>query len=336
MLGMPSQLVSVILPVHNEAENLRILLPALSDSLEALGVAYEIVIVDDGSTDDTATFLAKLNRPQLQVVQLRRNAGQTAALMAGIRFSRGDILVFMDGDLQNDPADIGQLLGKLEEGFDVVSGWRTHRQDAPVRRNVLSRIANKLISVVSGIHLHDYGCSLKAYRRSALEGVHLYGEMHRFIPIYAYWNGARVTEIPVKHHARRYGVSKYGLERIPKVILDLLVVVFLHRFGQRPMYVFGSVGLLSVGIGLMAGAAAVYYKFFGNKSFIETPLPLLFVMAVITGAMCFLMGLLAELLVRTYYESQQKATYIVSTASALKTNGCSSVPELKETGAHRL
>lgn len=336
MLGMPSQLVSVILPVHNEAENLRILLPALSDSLETLGVAYEIVVVDDGSTDDTATFLAELNRPQLQVVQLRRNAGQTAALMAGIRFSRGEILVSMDGDLQNDPADIGQLLEKLEEGFDVVSGWRTHRQDAPIRRNILSRIANKLISAVSGIHLHDYGCSLKAYRRSALEGVHLYGEMHRFIPIYAYWNGARVTEVPVKHHARRYGVSKYGLERIPKVILDLLVVVFLHRFGQRPMYVFGSVGLLSVGIGFMAGAAAVYYKLFGNKSFIETPLPLLFVMAVITGAMCFLMGLLAELLVRTYYESQQKATYIVSTASAIKTNGGSSAPELKETGAHRL
>jgi dolichol-phosphate mannosyltransferase len=287
------------------------------------------VIVDDGSTDATGTFLAQVNRPQLKAVRLRRKSGQTAALMAGIQFSRGDVLVSMDGDLQNDPADIAQLLEKLGQGFDVVSGWRTNRQDAPLRRNILSRMANKLISLVSGIYLHDYGCSLKAYRRNALEGVHLYGEMHRFIPIYAYWNGARVTEVPVKHHPRRCGVSKYGLERIPKVILDLLVVVFLHRFGQRPMYVFGSVGLLSVGVGFIAGAAAVYYKFFGSKTFIETPLPLLCVMSVITGVMCFLMGLLAELLVRTYYESQNKATYSVSTPSAAQTEG-----DLRESEVH--
>jgi len=236
--------------------------------------------------------------------------------MAGIRSARGDVLISMDGDLQNDPADIPELLAKLNEGFDVVSGWRRNRRDAPIRRNMLSRAANKFISAVSGIHLHDYGCALKAYRRSALEGVQLYGEMHRFIPIYAYWNGARVTEIPVKHQPRRHGVSHYGLKRIPKVILDLVVVIFLHRFGQRPMYVFGSVGLLSIAVGLMAGGAALYYKFFGHKSFIETPLPLLFVMAIITGAMCFLMGLLAELLVRTYYESQNKTTYAISASSA--------------------
>jgi glycosyltransferase involved in cell wall biosynthesis len=336
MFRMPSpQLVSVILPVYDEAENLRVLLPALWDALGALGIAYEIVIVDDGSTDDTAKVLAELNRPQLRVVRLRRNSGQTAALMAGIRFSRGDVLVSIDGDLQNDPTDIGHLLRKLDEGFDVVSGWRKHRQDAAIRRNILSRIANKVISIVSGIHLHDYGCSLKAYRRNALEGVHLYGEMHRFIPIYAYWNGARVTEIPVKHHPRRFGVSKYGLERIPKVLFDLLVVVFLHRFGQRPMYVFGSVGLLSFAVGLIAGAAALYYKFFGNKSFIETPLPLLFVMAMITGAMCFLMGLLAELLVRTYYESQQKPTYSVSTASTAETTAGPTVSELQDAQVQR-
>lgn len=312
---MRSQLVSVILPVYNEAENLRTLLPDLFVNLEALAGGYEIVVVDDGSADDTATVLRELNRPQLRVIRLRRNSGQTAALMAGIRFSKGGVLVSMDGDLQNDPADIPELLAKLNEGFDVVSGWRKNRRDAPIRRNMLSRAANKFISAVSGIHLHDYGCALKAYRRSALEGVHLYGEMHRFIPIYAYWNGARVAEIPVKHHPRRHGVSHYGLKRIPKVILDLVVVIFLHRFGQRPMYVFGSVGLLSMIVGVIAGMAALYYKFFGNKSFIETPLPLLFVMAVITGAMCFLMGLLAELLVRTYYESQNKMTYAISTSS---------------------
>jgi len=310
------ELISIILPVYNEAENLTLLLPALSQTLDTLDLNYEIVVVDDGSNDETARTLREMTNLHLRVVRLRRNSGQTAALMAGIRFSRGEVLISMDGDLQNDPADIAPILAKLNEGFDVVSGWRMNRQDARIRRNLLSRLANKLISVVSGVHLHDYGCSLKAYRRSALEGVQLYGEMHRFIPIYAYWNGARVTEVPVKHRPRYRGVSKYGLERIPKVILDLLVVVFLHRFGQRPMYVFGSVGLLSIGVGVVAGGAAVYYKFFGNKSFIETPLPLLFVMAMITGAMCFLLGLLAELLVRTYYESQQKTTYTISAISA--------------------
>ena len=308
---MNTGLVSVILPVHNEAENLRLLLPKLSATLRELAVPYEIVVVDDGSTDDTAEVLSGSPESGIRPVQLRRNTGQTAALMAGIRSAKGDVLVVMDGDLQNDPADIPQLLAKLSEGYDVVSGWRTERQDAPVRRNLLSRAANRLISIVSGVRLHDYGCSLKAYRRSALEGVRLYGEMHRFIPIYAYWNGARVAELPVRHHPRRHGASHYGLQRIPKVFLDLVVVVFLHRFGQRPMYIFGGVGLLSMAVGAIAGTAAVYYKYFGGKSFIETPLPLMFVMAVITGAMCFLMGLLAELLVRTYYESQNKPTYII-------------------------
>jgi glycosyltransferase involved in cell wall biosynthesis len=308
---MPTSLVSVVLPVHNEAENLRLLLPSLFQQLEELAQKYEVVIVDDGSTDQTAELLEELARPNLRVIRLRRNAGQTAALMAGFQLSRGDVLVSMDGDCQNDPADIARLLAKLDESFDVVSGWRKHRVDSPLQRNLLSRLANRLISEISGIHLHDYGCSLKAYRRSALEGVRLYGEMHRFIPIYAYWNGARVTEIPVSHHPRKFGVSHYGLRRIPKVGLDLLVVMFLQRFGQRPMYVFGGVGLVSMLIGLIAGGAAVYYKFFGNKSFIETTLPLLFVMSFITGAMCLLMGLLAELLVRTYYESQDKKTYSV-------------------------
>ena len=308
---MTAGLVSVILPVHNEAENLRLLLPTLFETLGRLGRPFEVIVVNDGSIDRTATVLHEFARAELHPIHLQRNSGQTAALMAGIRSANGEILISIDGDLQNDPSDIPQLLAKLDEGFDVVSGWRKERQDSPVRRNLLSRIANRFISAVSGVHLHDYGCSLKAYRRGALEGVQLYGEMHRFIPIYAYWNGARVTEVPVRHHQRRHGSSHYGLKRIPKVFLDLVVVVFLHRFGQRPMYVFGGVGLLSMAVGAIAGAAAVYYKYFGRKSFIETPLPLLFVMAVITGAMCFLMGLLAELLVRTYYESQNKPTYII-------------------------
>src|SRR5947208_10790443 len=310
------ELVSVIVPVFNEADNLKELLPALFRSLEGLGLSHEVIVVDDGSIDQTGEIVRQLARPQLRLVQLRRNAGQTAALMAGIRFSKGDILVSMDGDLQNDPADIPQLLAKLDQGYDLVSGWRKNRQDAPLRRNLPSRLANRLISAVSGVHLHDYGCTLKAYRRQALQGVNLYGEMHRFIPIYAYSNGARVTEIPVRHHARRHGVSHYNLQRIPKVLFDLLVVVFLHRFAQRPMYIFGWVGLINFGIGVIAGSAALYYKFFGHEAFIKTPLPLLFVMTFITGAICFLMGLLAELLMRTYYESQNKTTYMISNDGA--------------------
>jgi len=321
-------LVSVIVPVFNEADNLKELLPALFRSLEGLGLSHEVIVVDDGSIDQTGEIVRQLARPQLRLVQLRRNAGQTAALMAGIRFSKGDILVSMDGDLQNDPTDIPQLLAKLDQGYDLVSGWRQNRQDAPLRRNLPSWVANRLISAVSGVHLHDYGCTLKAYRRQALQGVQLYGEMHRFIPIYAYWNGARVTEIPVTHHARRHGVSHYNLIRIPKVLLDLFVVVFLHRFGRRPMHVFGAVGLINIGIGVIAGGAALYYKLFTHESFIRTPLPLLFVMGFITGAMCFLMGLLAELLVRTYHESQNKATYTISSAEAEQGgNGLSSASE---------
>jgi dolichol-phosphate mannosyltransferase len=310
------ELLSVILPVFNEAHNLKELLPALFRSLEGLDLSYEVLVVDDGSTDETAELIQQFARPQLRLIQLRRNAGQTAALMAGIRFSKGDILISMDGDFQNDPADIPHLLAKLDQGYDLVSGWRQRRKDAAIRRKLPSSLANRLISAVSGIHLHDYGCTLKAYRRQALQGVQLYGEMHRFIPIYAYWNGARVTEIPVRHHARRHGVSHYNLKRIPKVLFDLLVVVFLHRFAQRPMYIFGGVGLISIGVGVIAGGAALYYKIFGHEAFIKTPLPLLFVMAFITGAMCFLMGLLAELLVRTYYESQNKPTYMISFAGA--------------------
>jgi len=322
------ELLSVILPVFNEAHNLKELLPALFRSLEDLGLSYEVIVVDDGSSDQTGEIVRQLARPQLRLIQLRRNAGQTAALMAGIRFSRGDILITMDGDFQNDPADIPKLLAKLDEGYDLVSGWRQQRKDAALQRNLPSSLANRLISAVSGIYLHDYGCTLKAYRRQALQGVQLYGEMHRFIPIYAYWNGARVTEIPVRHHARRHGISNYSLIRIPKVLFDLLVVVFLHRFAQRPMYVFGGVGLINFGVGVIAGSAALYYKFVDHEAFIKTPLPLLFVMAFITGLMCFLMGLLAELLVRTYYESQNKATYTISYSGAAEGgNGLSRASE---------
>ena len=239
-------------------------------------------------------------------------------MQAGFTHARGDIIVAMDGDLQNDPADIGRVIAKLDEGYDLVSGWRKDRQDHPIKRNFLSRVANGLISRTTGVRLHDYGCSLKAYRREVLEGIALYGEMHRFIPVYAYWNGARIGEVTVTHHARVHGVSKYGLERVIKVLFDLGVVLFLHRYAQKPIYVFGLCGLASWAFSAIATLAAVAYKVLGEKSFIQTPLPLIAVTMFFTGVICFLMGLLAELSIRIYHESQDKTTYVVASRDNLR------------------
>jgi len=225
------------------------------------------------------------------------------------------VIVTLDSDLQNDPVDIGALLAKLDEGFDVVSGWRQHRQDAAIRRNMVSRVANRLISKVTGVHLHDYGCTLKAYRREVLSGARLYGEMHRFIPIYAAQQGARVTEIPVTHHARQFGQSKYGLERVMKVILDLMVVSFLSRFFARPMYVFGGFGLVSLSVSFLCFIWMLVLKLGWGVSFILTPLPVLVSMTFLVGIMGLLMGLLAEVLVRTYFESQDRKSYVVASVT---------------------
>jgi glycosyltransferase involved in cell wall biosynthesis len=319
-------MISVTVPIYNEVESIRPLYATVSAVLNDLGRPWELILVNDGSTDGSAAALDKLAEADanVKVVHLRRNFGQTAAMMAGIDFARGEIIIPMDGDLQNDPADIPNLLAKLDEGYDVVSGWRKGRQDAKLTRNFPSWLANRVISAISGVHLHDYGCSLKAYHRSVIKEVKLYGEMHRFIPIYASWHGARVTEIPVKHHARRYGSSKYGLERTVKVILDLIVVKFLATFAQKPMYVFGGIGLLSLAISGASGIWALWLKFVHDISFVQTPLPLLFVMTGITGAMCILMGLLAELLTRTYHESQDKPIY--SVGQTRNVDGASVVP----------
>jgi len=306
-------MISVIIPIFNERENIFLLYQKLVAELPLLQREFEVILINDGSKDGSEELLfevaSKDNR--FKVVNLRRNYGQTAAMMAGIDYARGEIIVPMDGDLQNDPADVKRLIEKLDEGYEVVSGWRKERQDAALRRNFPSRLANKLISWISGVHLHDYGCSLKAYHRDVIKGVKLYGEMHRFIPIYASWLGARVTEMPVKHHPRIHGQSKYGLERIVKVILDMLVVKFLAKYATKPIYVFGGFGVLSIGVSFMSGFYAVYLKFFENTAFIQTPLPLLVVMAFITGVMSILMGLLAELVMRTYFESQNKSVYLV-------------------------
>jgi dolichol-phosphate mannosyltransferase len=254
---------------------------------------------------------ASTNIPQLKVIDFRRNYGQTAAIMAGIDYASGEIIITIDADLQNDPADIPILLAKLDEGFDVVSGWRHLRKDQALRRNFPSRIANKTISWISGIHLKDYGCTLKAYRRDVLKDVRLYGEMHRFIPIYASWMGARTTEIPVRHHPRRFGSSKYGLERIAKVILDLMVVKFLDRNFVKPIYVFGGFGLFTLALSFLSAAAMFYLKYIKGLSMILTPLPLLTALTFLVGFMSLLMGLLAEMLARTYFESQGRSAYRV-------------------------
>ena len=245
------------------------------------------------------------------MLNLARNYGQTAAMMAGIDHASGRIIVPIDADRQNDPNDIPRLLDELEKGYDVVSGWRKDRKDARFRRNLVSRLANRLISRLSGVYLHDYGCSLKAYRREVLQDVRLYGEMHRFIPIYASWQGGRVTELPVKHHARVAGSSKYGLGRVLKVMLDILVVKFLDRHLTKPIYIFGGAGLVFLAIAFLSGFYALWLKIVEGVSFISTPLPLLVTLTFITGVMSMLMGLLAEMLVRTYYESQGKKTYVV-------------------------
>lgn len=274
-------------------------------------------MVNDGSTDGSAEQLDQIAArfPRIRVLHFSRNYGQTAALMAGLDHARGEIIVPMDGDLQNDPDDIGRLLNKLDEGYDVVSGWRVKRQDNALKRNLPSRVANRLISWVSGVPLHDYGCSLKAYRRSVLDGVKLYGEMHRFVPIYAAWNGARVTELAVTHHARLHGKSKYGLERVFKVLLDLLVVKFLFKYASKPIYLFGGFGLVCLFASFGAGVWAVALKYFWATSFIQTPLPLLAVFLTVTGILSFLMGLLAEMLNRTYHESQSKSVYRIERVS---------------------
>jgi glycosyltransferase involved in cell wall biosynthesis len=313
-------MISVVIPLRNEESNVPLLVGKLTEALGVLGRDYEVLFINDGSTDATAARLreACAADKRLKAIHFRRNCGQTAAMQAGFTHARGTVIVAMDGDLQNDPADIGKLVAKLDEGFDLVSGWRKDRQDHPLKRNFLSRAANGLISRTTGVHLHDYGCSLKAYRREVLDGVSLYGEMHRFIPVYAYWNGARIAEVPVLHHARLHGASNYGLERVVKVILDLGVVLFLHRYARKPIYVFGLCGLFSWAISAAAGLAAVLYKLLGEKSFIQTPLPLIAVTMFFTGIICLLLGLLAELSIRTYYESQGKPTYVIASRDNLE------------------
>ncbi len=314
-------MISIIVPIYNEQENIPILYGQLVKVMDKVGQPYEVIFVNDGSSDESPGILDAISDKdsRAKVLHFGRNFGQTAAFMAGFDTAKGKIIIPIDGDLQNDPEDIPALLAKLDEGYDVVSGWRKDRKDASIRRNFLSKVANKLISFVTGVRLHDYGCTLKAYRSDLIKSVRIYGEMHRFIPIFVSWHGGRVTEIPVKHHPRVHGQSKYGLERIFKVILDLLVVQFLARYNTKPIYVFGGFGIFSIIVSFFTFLYAVYLKIFGIKDFVETPLLLLVTLTFIMGTMFILMGIIAEMLVRIYYETPDKTSYYIKETRNLDT-----------------
>ena len=304
--------VSIVVPIHNEYENLPRLLEAISATLITANIRYEILCIDDGSTDGSGDLLKQIasDRTDLRSVILRRNYGQTAAMAAGFSHAKGQIIVTMDGDMQNDPADIPVLIDKLNEGYDLVSGWRKNRQDATITRLIPSQIANWLIAQVTGVKVHDYGCSLKAYRAELIADMNLYGELHRFLPALAFIEGARIAEIPVRHHPRQFGKSKYGLDRTIRVIMDLITVFFMRKFLTRPMHVFGSMGVLSIFLGTVIGLYLTTLKLSFGES-INRPLLILVVVLILTGVQLFCFGLLAELLMRTYHESQGRPIYRV-------------------------
>jgi glycosyltransferase involved in cell wall biosynthesis len=314
-MNQPDCQVSIVVPLLNERDNVRELVESVEAVMKQAGTSFELIAVDDGSTDGTVDILRELlsTRPWLSIIQLRRNFGQTAAMSAGFDHARGAVIVPLDGDLQNDPADIPRLISRLEEGYDVVSGWRRERKDKFFTRILPSRLANYLIGKITGVPLHDYGCSLKAYRKEVVSHTRLYGEMHRFIPALASWAGASVTELPVNHRPRVWGRSKYGLNRIVKVLLDLATVKFLGSFSTKPIHVFGGVGLLMFLGAVLSGATVLYQKFFSEArlSMNRNPLLILTALFIMTAVQFLLMGLLAEMLARTYHESQQKPTYVI-------------------------
>lgn len=304
---------SVVVPLYNEEENVGALHQSLVSALDGIKENYEILLIDDGSHDHTLEKAREiaLKDSRVRVISLRRNFGQTAAMAAGFDHAKGDVIIPMDGDLQNDPADVPKLLKKIKEGYDVVSGWRKERKDAFFSRILPSMIANWLISKITGVYLHDYGCTLKAYRIEVINRLSLYGEMHRFIPALASLGGAKVAEVPVVHHRRRHGVSKYGISRTFKIILDLITVKFILSYSTKPMRLFGPIGFGAIFLSVLSGMASLYMKFFDELSLNRNPLFLLSILIFFIGVQLVSMGLLAEINVRTYHESQKKAIYVV-------------------------
>jgi glycosyltransferase involved in cell wall biosynthesis len=310
---MTKPLISVVVPLFNEEASIDALYGQLTAALEAFGAPYEVIVADDGSTDDSFARLAAIHRQDARwhIVRFRRNFGQTAGFAAGFDRARGDIIITIDADLQNDPADIPKLIAKMDEGYDIVSGWRVDRKDTFLTRKLPSMMANRLISRSTQVHLHDYGCSLKAYRADVLKNINLYGELHRFIPAVASAYGVRVTEVPVNHRAREHGQSKYGISRTFRVLLDLITVYFLLGYSTRPIHVFGGVGLASFGLGTLLGLYLSFVKLILGQDIGTRPLLLLAVLLILLGVQMLAMGLLGELIIRTYYESTHKSIYYV-------------------------
>ena len=310
-----TQTLSVVVPIYNEVDSIPHLVESIATILRSYRINYEIICVDDGSKDGSTEVLTNLakNRHDLKAVILRRNYGQTPAMAAGFNYATGRVIITLDGDLQNDPNDIPLLLAKLEEGYDLVSGWRKNRQDDRVKRLLPSKIANWLIAKVTGVKLHDYGCSLKAYRAELIADMNLYGELHRFLPALAFIEGAKITEIPVNHHPRRFGQSKYGLDRTIRVIMDLFTVFFMKKFLTRPMHIFGLYGLLSMVVGIILGTYLTILKLGFGQEIGDRPLLILAVLFFLTGVQLLCFGLLAEILMRTYHESQKRPIYRVRT-----------------------
>lgn len=311
VINSPQLDLSIVVPIYNEAESVAALVQEIANAVVETQLNYEIICVDDGSNDGSTEVLTQLatRRIDLKAVILRRNYGQTAAMAAGFESAVGKVIVTLDGDLQNDPADIPMLLAKLNEGYDLVSGWRKNRQDAALTRLLPSKIANIIIARVTGVRLHDYGCSLKAYRAELIADMNLYGELHRFLPALAYIEGARITEVPVRHHARRFGQSKYGLGRTIRVVMDLMTVFFMKKFLTRPMHVFGLGGVISLTAGVGMGLYLTIVKLFFAQNIGDRPLLILAVLLILTGVQLFCFGLVSELLMRTYHESQRRPIY---------------------------
>ena len=305
--------ISIVVPVFNEQDNVEAVYSAIRAALQAMGCTYEIIMIDDGSSDGSYSALTRLAAEDtaLKVIRFRRNFGQTAAMSAGFDYAKGDIIIPMDGDLQNDPADIPHLIEKIHEGYDVVSGWRRDRKDTFISRKIPSLLANALISRLTGVHLHDYGCTLKAYRREVLDGINLYGEMHRFVPALASQFGARVTELPVNHFPRLHGVSKYGISRTLRVVLDLMTVKFLMTYSTKPIQLFGKWGIYTMLAGFCTGSMTIYMKIFEHLSMNRNPLLILTAFLMFMGVQFIVLGLLGELNARTYFESQGKPIYAV-------------------------
>lgn len=309
--------ISVVIPIYNEVQNVPLLMEELRPALESLGRTFEVILIDDGSLDGSYAEMVKLHRQdrRVRVRRFRRNFGQTAAFAAGFDWARGEVVITMDADLQNDPADIPKLLAKIDEGYDVVSGWRQDRWKEGlgtlIARRLPSAAANRLISTTTGVHLHDYGCALKAYRLEVVKGIRLYGELHRFIPAIASWMGVRVAEVPVNYRSRRFGQSKYGMGRIVRVLLDLLTVRFLLSYATRPLHIFGLLGLLAFALGTGIGIYLTVMKWLYQIDLADRPALLLAMLLVMVGVQLVTMGLLGELVVRTYHESQNKPIYVI-------------------------